>query len=153
MQRRKLFLKRVQVDTIQMNDLFIGKTISILSRQLTVKKYCNQITKNKFETNQQIINILFNTKNSNNNIATIQSFINFVQYLENDSINNMFKISKLKSVIVQDVVIKELSQTFKLRINYQHILPSAHMYTCALCKCYIIKNIVSFCLMLIQHHF
>jgi len=42
---KKLFLKRTKVDNVSLKDLYIGSTINVFSRQLTVTDYGNSYTK------------------------------------------------------------------------------------------------------------
>ena len=105
-------MKRVPSDNIQLSDLFIGKTVCVLSRQLTVKSYADTNTRNKFQTNHQTLNVLFNTLNPSNNTASIEALSDLLKFLSNDK-DSMFLINKLKSINVENEILKELSETLQ----------------------------------------
>lgn len=115
MAKRKLFLKRVKVDSIHLNDLFIGKTVSVYSRQLKVVQYGDSSTQNKFAKKEEIVNLLFNTTNASNNIATVECLSDLLMFLNNDK-TAFYLINKLKSVNVEDIVLKQLSETLELSV-------------------------------------
>eukprot|EP01084_Bolivina_argentea_P269538 458115_1 len=74
--KNRLFLKRVANNDINFpNDLYVGKTILVYSRQLKIIDYADLFTKNKFESISKLYHTLFiNFKSFTQFLATINKY-------------------------------------------------------------------------------
>lgn len=102
--KNKLFLKRIVNKDIQFpNDLYIGKTIVIYSRQLKIIDYGDLFTKNKFESISKLYNIAF---------VGFKSFTTFLSTQFNDN-SEPFHFKSIKSFKIND----KIRQHFDCNIN------------------------------------
>lgn len=49
LKNRRVFLKRMQIPALALNDIFVGNTITVYSRQLKVVEYADVFTRTRFE--------------------------------------------------------------------------------------------------------
>jgi len=50
LKNRRIFLKRMQVPTLALSDIFLGNTITVYARQLKVVEYADVFTRSRFES-------------------------------------------------------------------------------------------------------
>jgi len=92
--KNRLFLKRVvNKDIVFPNDLYVGKTIVVYSRQLKIIDYADLFTKNKFESISKSYNILF---------INFKSFTKFLT--EINKYKASFHFKAIKSVKINDQI-------------------------------------------------
>mmetsp|Transcript_40629 Transcript_40629/g.35846 ORF Transcript_40629/g.35846 Transcript_40629/m.35846 type:complete len:350 (+) Transcript_40629:71-1120(+) len=107
--KHKLFLKRIVNKDIKFpNDLYIGKTVVIYSRQLKIIDYNDLFTKNKFESISKLYHIGF---------VGFQSFTTFLSSQFNDN-SEPFHFKSVKSVKINDTI----QRYFNGNINNSNIL-------------------------------
>ena len=88
--KNKLFLKRITNKDITFpNDLYIGKTIIIYSRQLKIIDYADTFTKNKFNSISKLYNISF---------VGFKSFTYFLNKIPFNDKSKPFHFKTIKSV-------------------------------------------------------
>jgi nucleoside-diphosphate kinase len=49
---QRIFLKRIEIPGLNLNDLYVGAKVTILSRSMKVTDYGDIRTKNRFESNR-----------------------------------------------------------------------------------------------------
>jgi nucleoside-diphosphate kinase len=49
LKNKRIFLKRCEYPTLNLEDIFVGATLNIYSRQLKVVDYADQFTRGKFD--------------------------------------------------------------------------------------------------------
>ena len=93
--KHKLFLKRIVNKDIKFpNDLYIGKTIVIYSRQLKIIDYADLFTKNTFESISKLYHIAF---------VSFKSFTAFLSHQFNNN-SEPFHFKSIKSVKINDTI-------------------------------------------------
>ena len=102
-----MFLKRVPIPDIHLQDLYVGSRIVVYARQLIVKAYADSKTTNKFEKNNQRCLVLFHGANC------FQTFSQFVEYACQKE--NGCSFLKIRSVELSSSQTKNLPS--KLQLN------------------------------------